>query len=110
MTESLLLVMMSEHEKLFHITSNIKLEVKRHLSSFQQGVDNPILALSACRRVTLSRYEQQKENMTKKSLNNLLSRIVGDLTMSIKTKERLLGDFHRHHPEVFEVQFPGGEF
>jgi hypothetical protein len=110
MAEALLLVMMSEHEKLFHVVPSIKSEVKRHFSSVQQGIDEPVLSMSACGRVSLVKYGQEKETMMKQSLNDLMNYVVDDLNMSIKTKEHMLRDFHKHHPEVFEIQFPGGEF
>ncbi|KAK3711942.1 hypothetical protein QZH41_009440 [Actinostola sp. cb2023] len=108
--EKLLIVMMDENEQLFHIPSNIKSEVKRHLLCLQSGYDEPILSVSGCQRVGIAEYEQLKDCTTRQSLLDLMNSIIDDLSLSIKMKEQRLKEFQRHHLDVFSLQFPNGKF
>ncbi|XP_052008067.1 DEP domain-containing protein 7-like isoform X3 [Xyrauchen texanus] len=81
--------------------------VSNNLASIIKGTDPDLfMGTTYCRQLTGKDYMETVQKTTKKELWTLLKTIHENSKLSLKEKQRLLGQFYKGHPEIF-VQYFG---
>ncbi|XP_062246133.1 DEP domain-containing protein 7-like [Platichthys flesus] len=104
--EDLLLVfMLSNIKEIFKIPGALHKGVSEKLSSLVQGTQPDVTGSTLCQQVSSRTYTDATKETTKQELWALLDGINTNTKSSAKERKRLLGQFYRAHPEIFNQFF-----
>ncbi|ERE72183.1 glutamine and serine-rich protein 1 [Cricetulus griseus] len=105
-TDLLVLFLMDHQKDVFKIPATLHKIVSVKLLAIQKGRDpNKDTGYIYCQRIDESDYSGSKQKKTKEELLNLLKTIDEDSKLSAKEKKKLLGQFHKCHPDIFTEYF-----
>ncbi|KAM3870242.1 DEP domain-containing protein 7-like [Diretmus argenteus] len=104
--EDLMLVfMLSNIQEVFKIPGALHKVVSDKLASIVQGKPPDVTGSTFCQRVSSRTCADSTKKTTNQELWALLKNIHLDPKVSAKEKKRLLGQFYRGHPEIFNQYF-----
>ncbi|XP_035011792.2 DEP domain-containing protein 7 [Hippoglossus stenolepis] len=104
--EDLLVVfMLSNIKEIFKIPGVLHKGVSEKLASLVQGTQPDVTGSTLCQQVSGRTYSDATKETTKQELWALLNGINTNTKISAKERKRLLGQFYRAHPEIFNQFF-----
>ncbi|XP_019960902.2 DEP domain-containing protein 7-like [Paralichthys olivaceus] len=104
--EDLLVVfMLSNIKEIFKIPGALHKGVSEKLSSLVQGTQPDVTGSTLRQQVSSRTYTDATKETTKQELWALLNSINTNTKISAKERKRLLGQFYRGHPEIFNQFF-----
>ncbi|XP_036041376.1 DEP domain-containing protein 7 isoform X2 [Onychomys torridus] len=105
-TDLLVLFLMDHQKDVFKIPGTLHKIVSVKLLAIQNGRDpNKDTGYIYCQRLDEGDYSGSTQKRTKDELLNLLKTIDEDSKLSAREKKKLLGQFHRTHPDIFNEYF-----
>eukprot|EP00066_Takifugu_rubripes_P004013 XP_003967050.2 PREDICTED: DEP domain-containing protein 7-like [Takifugu rubripes] len=104
--EDLMVVfMLSNIKDIFKVPRALHKDVSDKLASLAEGKPPDVMGTMFCYQVSGRTYADSSRDTTKQELWNLLKSIDVDGKISSKERKRLLGQFYRAHPEIFNQYF-----
>lgn len=105
-TDLLVLFLMDHQKDVFKVPGTLHKIVSVKLLAIQKGRDpNKDTGYIYCQRIDEGEYSSSTKKKTKDQLLNLLKTIDEDSKLSAKEKKKLLGQFHKSHPDIFIEYF-----
>ncbi|XP_060227377.1 DEP domain-containing protein 7 isoform X4 [Meriones unguiculatus] len=105
-TDLLVLFLMDHQKDVFKIPGTLHKIVSVKLLAIQKGRDpSKDTGYIYCQRINGSDYCSSTQKKTKDELLSLLKTIDEDSKLSAKEKKKLLGQFHKCHPDIFTEYF-----
>lgn len=109
-TDLLVLFLMDHQKDVFKIPGTLHKIVSVKLLAIQKGRDpNKDTGYIYCQRIDGREYSSSIQKKTKDQLLSLLKTIDEDSKLSAKEKKKLLGQFHKSHPDIF-IEYFGDSF
>ncbi|KAJ9582988.1 hypothetical protein L9F63_022673 [Diploptera punctata] len=106
LARSIVSFLVTHHEMLLNVPSDLETEVGQHLSALQFQKVKSENRVTYCEQVSSQQFEQQKLTGSQRALSELLEQILQDTKMPLKEKRKRLKMFKESYPHIYRHRFP----